>query len=226
MPHKLPQGASVLFNRGKLVGAILCNLLLILFAVIGIIIEFATYHLTALLKFGVLANLFAVVTSAVVIRCARHCLQRRREELSGTVKALSYTSTSLLVIVFATVIILQGPSEGYLKSMFLGSSLFLHFLVPILAFLSFVLFEQHPRIRFRNVWWPVGVCLVYSALFAPLVYFNFSTNPYSFLDILSRPLWVIVLTVLFFLAASFFLSWLVFLCDEQPKSDDYYYEVK
>ena len=64
-------------------------------------------------------------------------------------------------LTFTTVMGFLGPVFGY-QYMFNGPNFFLHFLLPVLSMLSFMLFERAGTIPFRNTLWAMAPVLIYS----------------------------------------------------------------
>ena len=71
-------------------------------------------------------------------------------ELPLWLKRLKFISTSCLAMTFLTVVIILAPmyedGNGWYIMLFTGSMLYHHFLNPVLAILSLVLFERLPRL--------------------------------------------------------------------------------
>ena len=64
-------------------------------------------------------------------------------------------------LTFMTVMGFLGPVFGY-HLMFNGGNFFLHFLLPVLSMLSFILLEREGHIPFRNTLWAMFPVLLYS----------------------------------------------------------------
>jgi hypothetical protein len=78
---------------------------------------------------------------------------------------LSCISTSCLAMTFLTVVIILAPmyedGNGWYIMLFTGSMLYHHFLDPVLAILSLVLFERLPRLPLGQVWWALVPTILY-----------------------------------------------------------------
>ena len=71
------------------------------------------------------------------------------------VKRLKFLSTSCLAMTFLTVVFILAPmyedGNGWYIMLFTGSMLYHHFLNPLAAMASFLLFEREPRLPLREV---------------------------------------------------------------------------
>ena len=76
-------------------------------------------------------------------------------ELPRWVKQLKFWSTSCLTMTFLTVVFILAPmyedGNGWYIMLFTGSMLYHHFLNPVVAMVSFLLFEREPRLPLASV---------------------------------------------------------------------------
>ncbi len=204
-----------LFQRGKMLGALICNGILILLSAIGLVMDFVQMGSYSFVYFSDVVNVLVLISSAVCLGFLIRNLNRKKTDLPRAVKVFRSTVTSLLVFLFMLVVLVLGPTSGYMKMMMEGSNLYLNFLVPVLSFFSFVTFEQEPELRLREIWWAPLVALAYGAAVTPLVYFGYLPAPYELFDVSTHEIWENLLLGFLLLAASFFVSWLVYLCDKR-----------
>ena len=110
------------------------------------------------------SNIFAAVVCAMVAVCQLWCIFTGGE-LPRWLKRLKFISTSCLAMTFLTVVIILAPmyedGNGWYIMLFTGSMLYHHFLNPVLAILSLVLFERLPRLPQRQVWWALVPTILY-----------------------------------------------------------------
>lgn len=217
MPTNLLGSAHQLFSRGKMIGALICNGVILLFAALGLGMDLVKFKALAFLYFSDVVNVLVFISSAVFIGFLIRNLNQKKYDLPRAVKVFRFASTGLLVYLFFLVLLVLGPTCGYMKMMFQGSALYLNFLIPVLSFFSFVMFEQEPEMRFREIWWVSLAVLLYGVIVVPLVYYGFLPAPYELFDVSTHELWVNIVVGILLLAASFFVSWLVYLCDKRTK---------
>lgn len=204
-----------LFQRGKMLGALICNGILILLSAAGLVMDFVQMGTYSFIYFSDAVNVLALISSAVCLGFLIRNLTQKQTDLPRAVKVFRSTVTSLLVFLFMLVVLVLGPTSGYMKMMLEGSNLYLNFLVPVLSFFSLVMFEQEPELRLREIWWTPAAALAYGAVVAPLVYFGYLPAPYELFDVSIHEIWEVLLVGFLMLAASFFVSWLVYLCDKR-----------
>ena len=110
------------------------------------------------------SNIFAAVVCAMVAVCQLWCIFTGGE-LPRWLKRLKFISTSCLAMTLLTVVIILAPmyedGNGWYIMLFTGSMLYHHFLNPVLAILSLVLFERLPRMPLRQVWWALVPTILY-----------------------------------------------------------------
>ena len=110
------------------------------------------------------SNIFAAVVCAMVAVCQLWCIFTGGE-LPRWLKRLKFISTSCLAMTLLTVVIILAPmyedGNGWYIMLFTGSMLYHHFLNPVLAILSLVLFERLPRLPLRQVWWALVPTILY-----------------------------------------------------------------
>lgn len=103
-----------------------------------------------------LSNMFNVAVCALVALCQLLDLFTGRE-LPRWVKQLKFWSTSCLTMTFLTVVFILAPmyqdGNGWYIMLFTGSMLYHHFLNPVVAMVSFLLFEREPRLPLASVRW-------------------------------------------------------------------------
>ena len=87
------------------------------------------------------------------------------KELPRWLHTLKYIATCCLTMTFLTVVFVLGPmyedGNGWYIMLFTDSMLYHHFLNPVLAILSLVLFERLPRLPLRQVWWALVPTILY-----------------------------------------------------------------
>ena len=77
------------------------------------------------------------------------------KELPRWLHTLKYIATCCLTMTFLTVVFVLGPmyedGNGWYIMLFTGSMLYHHFLNPVVAMVSFLLFEREPRLPLASV---------------------------------------------------------------------------
>lgn len=110
------------------------------------------------------SNILSACICAMVAVGQLVCIFTGRE-LPRWLHTLKYIATCCLTMTFLTVVFVLGPmyedGNGWYIMLFTDSMLYHHFLNPVLAILSLVLFERLPRLPQRQVWWALVPTILY-----------------------------------------------------------------
>ena len=132
------------------------NFLIVYFETIAVPMSWAMGGTIMFTMYTELSNIFNGAVCLLVGLWQLGCIFTGRE-LPLWLKRLKFISTSCLAMTFLTVVIILAPmyedGNGWYIMLFTGSMLYHHFLNPVLAILSLVLFERLPRLPLRQVWW-------------------------------------------------------------------------
>ena len=97
-----------------------------------------------------ISNLIALIASVLLVIMGQH----------RVVEILRLLATSLLAMTFVVTACILAPASGKVKDLlFKGSSLFHHFLIPVLSVISYRFAED--RAPMVWIWLPVAVTLIY-----------------------------------------------------------------
>ena len=119
------------------------NFLIVYFETIAVPMSWAMGGTIMFTMYTELSNIFNGAVCLLVGLWQLGCIFTGRE-LPLWLKRLKFISTSCLAMTFFT-----------------GSMLYHHFLNPVLAILSLVLFERLPRLPLRQVWWALVPTILY-----------------------------------------------------------------
>nr|AHF24322.1 hypothetical protein [uncultured bacterium Contig17] len=116
---------------------------------------------TAFRFFTVQSNVFCAVSALLM------CLFPH----SRAAWLIKYAGTAAVIVTMLTVLFHLGPLYGY-KKLLSGSDLFMHLITPILALVSFCVFEKRGLAFWESLWGlaPValyGALYMYRVVFAP-----------------------------------------------------------
>ena len=100
------------------------------------------------------SNILSACICAMVAVGQLVCIFTGRE-LPRWLHTLKYIATCCLTLTFLTVVFVLGPmyedGNGWYIMLFTGSMLYHHFLNPVVAMVSFLLFEREPRLPLVSV---------------------------------------------------------------------------
>lgn len=140
------------------------NFLIVYFETIAVPMSWAMGGTIMFTMYTELSNIFNGAVCLLVGLWQLGCIFTGRE-LPLWLKRLKFISTSCLAMTFLTVVIILAPmyedGNGWYIMLFTGSMLYHHFLDPVLAILSLVLFERLPRLPLGQVWWALVPTILY-----------------------------------------------------------------
>ena len=140
---------NILIVGRKLASAAL-NFLIVYFETIALPMSWALGGTIMFTMYTELSNIFNGAVCLLVGLWQLGCVFTGRE-LPLWLKRLKFISTSCLAMTFLTVVIILAPmyedGNGWYIMLFTDSMLYHHFLNPVLAILSLVLFERCPACR-------------------------------------------------------------------------------
>ena len=116
--------------------------------------------------FTVLSNLLCALTSLIA------AVSHASGKISGLASVLKYIGTSAVTVTLLTVVLFLGPAIGSIKELLKGRDLFLHLICPVIAILTYILWDR-TDMRFSIVFSgtvPVllyGVLYLYKVIYAP-----------------------------------------------------------
>ncbi len=146
--------------------SILCNLVIAAAVVAAAMGHAKKAPVKVILRFfTALSNLFCAAASLAVAVC------RLAGNAPDAVLILKYVGTCAVTVTMLTVLLFLGPTIGY-KPLFTGPDLWLHLICPVLAIISFLLWDK-PDMPFAAVllgMLPVplyGLVYLYRVLRAP-----------------------------------------------------------
>lgn len=114
--------------------------------------------------FTVDSNILAALSSVCLIIFCLGSLRRNGQPVPVRTAVFKFVGTSAITLTLMTVLLFLGPTMGY-GMMFVGSSLYMHLINPLLCIFTFVLVEKGPEIpkKYLPLW--VLPMLVYGAVY-------------------------------------------------------------
>ncbi|MBQ9066283.1 MAG: hypothetical protein IJ133_01960 [Clostridia bacterium] len=194
-------------NRSAIRGGIVCNAVLVFFELVAGVMAFVPFRTYELSYYTNWSNLLCLISSLLyLIFAARVLKDPQLDTIPKGIKVLRFVTTTALLLTLIVVAAVLCPMAHSWDQLFTGQWLYHHFLCPVLSFLSLVLFERTPPLRFRDTFLSVGYTAVYAAVMVPLCAKGMEP-PYPFLAILTQPVWLSILYVLALLLLTFLVAW-------------------
>src|SRR5574344_236264 len=176
--------------------ALFCNVLIILFETLGIILS-AQKHGFSLFQFYTEdSNLFAFLTSILFVSYMVISIQKGKLVIPKWVNFMRYVSTLCLTVTFIVVVCILSPMygiQGYQMMLFYNSMLYHHLLAPIVSFISFVFFETKHTIPKSYVLLSLILTVIYAAVIVLLNILKVVQGPYPFLMVYNQPVYASIL---------------------------------
>lgn len=153
-------------NKKRITAAFVINLIIFL-ATTGVVISYffgndGEYHIDPLGRFRLFttdSNILCAVTSLIAAVAELRILTGKADKLPFAVQVMKYIGTTAVMLTFTVVVTFLGPTMGYIEMLFVGTSIYMHLLGPILAFVSFVFLEEGNALKKRII--PLGGASVF-----------------------------------------------------------------
>lgn len=178
-------------TRARQTASLLFNLAVAVLSAVGTVLSYAHNGAAMLRFYTVDSNLFAMLA------CLVYAVFLLRQLTGGKpvpvwAAMAKYMAVCCLGVTFVVVVAVLAPMyglQGYRMMLFSGDMLYHHFLCPVLAALSFFLFDRVPLPARRAA----RIALLPTALYAAvLVLLNLTkavVGPYPFLMVYRQPVW-------------------------------------
>jgi len=204
--------------------SLILNVIIFLLAIAGSIFCFGEIYLfyttpiehgIKLIKFftvqsNVLAGIVALLYIIFFVR-----KNKTNKNIPNILHILKYIVTIDLIITFLVVSLFLGfiTEEGYF-SLFLNANFFFHFLIPLLNFISFVFFENSPKLKFSYTFLGIIHVILYSIFYLIVVLFNFKDGQvslyYDWYAFAQKGLLIALICALVVLSLSYLVSFLLY----------------
>lgn len=164
-------------EKTKLYLSITMNIFIFL-ATVGVVISYffgndGEYHIEPLFRFNLFttdSNILCAV-SAIIMAFFQIRKIKNNKSVPKWVFIFKYTGTCAVMLTFFTVIFFLGPSMGFMQMVFGGTSIYMHFLGPIIAFLSFCFFENDEALSIKHSLFGMIPTALYGAWYCTEVVF-------------------------------------------------------
>ena len=156
------------------------------------------------------SNIFAGITSLIYSVAALTALSQGRAAVPEWIVMLRFMSTLGLTLTYVIVVTALAPAYGkggYAKLLFGKFSIFVHLICPLIAFISFVFFEDGSCLSGTSALFIVMIpTLLYAVLSILLNILKKWDGPYFFLKVYNQPVYVSMLWAVIVLGGAFLLG--------------------
>ena len=153
-----PNQAAIRRNRVLGIAATICHLLIIAATIYSVGLFFSAGGVGNMALYGGVRSLrFFTVDSNILVAASSlavlpFCIRKACGSTTGTptwVRLLGYVGSVAVGVTLFTVLLFLGPTMGY-GFLFTGVNLYLHLTTPLLALLSYIIFEADEPLPFRT----------------------------------------------------------------------------
>lgn len=159
--------------------SIVLNLIIIILVVFGLVmmvldinfikidLVLATSGFEALKYFTVDSNIFALISSLILIIYEYFVIKKNICEIPKWVYVLKYVSTVSVVLTFLVTACFLVPTLKYeFWFFYINSNLFFHLIVPALSFISFCFYEKSNYITFKHIFLSIVPVILYGTFYS------------------------------------------------------------
>lgn len=192
-------------NKRNTLFSILINAVIVILESIAVVLSYKEMKTGMFVFYTVLSNIFLGVSSLLVCVFSVPVLSGKRDSLPVFVSRMKYMATCVVTVTFLVVVFILTPTTAGENSiwknlMFLllyGSMLYMHFLCPVLAILSYTVFEKPQSYNKTLPLYAMVFTLLYAAVLIPLNIVGKVRGPYPFLmvreqSVLASIIWSVV----------------------------------
>lgn len=183
--------------------SIILNVLIIILEIIGLIFSIKEIGKSAFIYYTQLSNIFLLISSILYLIFID---QKRR-----FVSIIKYGATLSVIITFVVVILILGPTYEFNYSwlLFSKANLCYHLICPILAFISFVFFEQHNIGGAKDYFYSMIFTFLYSIVMIILNIINVVDGPYLFLRVTHNSIFESLLWIIIIIGGAYVMTYLL-----------------
>lgn len=182
-------------KKTKLIIALVLNLSIALMELYGLIVTIKESGLSFIQYYTNDSNLLSMIISFIlsvyIIR-----LLKTNKEIPFIVKLIKYFSVCCLTVTFLVVVFVLCPMygiESYKFMLFGGTMLFHHFLCPVFAIISFLLFEDNKEFKFKHSLYALIPTIIYALVSMILNILKVMDGPYPFLMVYNQPVYMSII---------------------------------
>lgn len=175
-------------EKGFLITSLILNILTILAIMGSFIYSFfltgemalTAKGLNSLRFYTVISNLLLAVLAIPLVVNEFISLKKNELKISAYASGLKFLGVAGTTITILTVACFISPMEvnngGSYLTMFQGPNLIYHFISPLLALVSFCIFESNQKLKFRNTPYGLISILAYASFYILNIKFHYTTN--------------------------------------------------
>jgi len=186
--------------------SIIFNVLIIIFEFLGIYLTIKANGKVNFVYYTEDSNILCLLSSSLFILFIAF-----NKKIPKWLSILKYISTIGLVITFLTVLFILMPLYGFnYHFLLLDGSLFYHHLIcPILAFVTFVFFDDLKLFDFKDTVIGLTYTILYAIILITLNILNKVSGPYPFLKVSDQSITTSIVWFIVLISLSYIISYVL-----------------
>ncbi len=176
-------------NKRNTLLSMTINAVIVILEAVAIVLSYREMKTGMFVYYTVLSNIFLAVSSLLVCIFSVPVLQGKKDTLPAFVSRVKYMATCVVTVTFLVVLFILAPTtagenpiwKNLLYLLLHGSMLYMHFICPVLAILSYTAFEKPLPYNRRLPLFAIIFTLLYAAVLIPLNIAEKVRGPYPFL---------------------------------------------
>lgn len=194
----------------KMIVSIILNIIIVITEIIGTTISAKINGITFLKYYTVNSNILAFFSSTLMVVFTLRLIKKKKE-IPLIVRMLKYITAICLTVTFVVVVAVLAPMhefdyKGYLLE---DDQFFHHLLCPVLAFVSYVFFENNSEFTIKNSLVATLPTLLYAIIAIILNATRLLYGPYPFLHIYEQPVYMSVIWFFVIILSAFLFALLI-----------------
>lgn len=199
-------------SRNSLILSATLNIIIVIASMIGNVMAYNRNGLQITEAYTIDSNIFAVIAcgiyGAMLIRQIA-----TGKEIPKVARMMKYMAVCYLSLTFIVVVLVLAPMfglEGYKTMLFSGDMLYHHLISPVLAFLTFILYDFVPDKATKASGIAMIMTIIYAIVVTILNIAKVLVGPYPFFHVYEQPIYMSCLWFVIILggawAIAFFLA--------------------
>lgn len=190
----------------RFITSVVLNGLIIILGIIGLVLSIIKHGFGLVQYYTQLSNIFLLgITCAIFVYQILYL--KKGKETPRILKVLKYSATCMVSITLIVVLFILIPMAGFEYAgymLFEGTTLFYHTLCPVLAIVTFFVFDDI-ELEKKDKWYAFLPTVIYGIV---IVFFNLIKvvkGPYGFLYIYENPIHITIIWGIIILGFSYLL---------------------
>ena len=170
--------------------SLLLNILIVVLVILGSIFMFTGFTFMPsktllearkieMFKFYTVdSNILMGIISLIFIIYELRLLNNKIDKIPNSIYILKFVATSAIALTFFTTLFFLAPQYG-LYAMYNNNNLFFHLIVPVLALISYIVYEKYDT-NYKYAYLGIVPMFIYSIYYASMIIINLDNGGLTF----------------------------------------------